>query len=254
MLKAIIFDVDGTLAETERDGHRVAFNRAFAESGLDWEWDIPLYGELLQVTGGKERMLHFAEGYRNLQPDADLQERIRTLHWRKTEIFTEMMRSGIIPFRPGVLRLIREAKGAGLLLAIATTTTEENLTALFASPLADGVGLDWFDVVGAGDVVPKKKPDPGIYLYALERLRIDPSEAVAIEDSGNGLRASTGAGIRTVITVNDYTQGEDYTEAELVLSSMGEPGQGARVLGGRERGRFSKLQFLDLPALRSLID
>jgi HAD superfamily hydrolase (TIGR01509 family) len=189
-----------------------------------------------------------------LQPDADLQERIRTLHWRKTEIFTEMMRSGIIPFRPGVLRLIREAKGAGLLLAIATTTTEENLTALFASPLADGVGLDWFDVVGAGDVVPKKKPDPGIYLYALERLRIDPSEAVAIEDSGNGLRASTGAGIRTVITVNDYTQGEDYTEAELVLSSMGEPGQGARVLGGRERGRFSKLQFLDLPALRSLID
>jgi HAD superfamily hydrolase (TIGR01509 family) len=222
MLKALLFDVDGTLADTERDGHRPAFNAAFREFGLDWDWDVPLYGELLAVTGGKERMKYYIERFR---PDyvkpANFEELVAELHKAKTRHYTKLLAAGGIPLRPGVERLLREAREAGLILAVATTTTPENVTALLRHSLAQD-GADWFAVIAAGDIVPAKKPAPDIYVWALQQLGLSPEECLAFEDSENGIRASLGAGLKTVVTINDYTRDHDFTGALAVLSDLGE--------------------------------
>jgi HAD superfamily hydrolase (TIGR01509 family) len=250
-LTAFLFDVDGTLADTERDGHRVAFNQAFAEAGLDWHWDVPLYGELLAVTGGKERMRHYLDRYR---PDwarpADLDSLIAGLHAAKTKHYTKLLAQGGIPLRPGVARLLNEARAAGIRLAIATTTTPENVTALLEHAISPQA-VHWFEVIAAGDVVPAKKPAPDIYDYALAKMKLTPDVCLAFEDSENGLHSARGAGLRTVITVNDYTRLHDFTGATLVLDQLGEPGLPFTVLANPApvNGR----NFFDLQLARRLM-
>jgi HAD superfamily hydrolase (TIGR01509 family) len=250
-LQALLFDVDGTLADTERDGHRVAFNRAFAEAGLDWDWSEALYGELLAVTGGKERIRFYLDRYNTTFPrPVAFDGFVAGLHQAKTRHYTQMLAQGAIPLRPGVRRLLEEARGAGLRLAVATTTTPENVTALLSNTLgADGEG--WFEVIAAGDVVPAKKPAPDIYTWAMQQLGVGPEACVALEDSDNGVRSALGAGIRSVVvTVNDYTRDHDFQGAALVVDQFGEPGMPGRVLHGLPEAAT----VVDLALLRRVHD
>ena len=219
-LRALIFDVDGTLADTERDGHRVAFNAAFAESGLDWSWDEKTYGELLQVAGGVERMVHYARVYRGAaQSDEELLTLVHQVHARKTRHYVECVSRGAVQLRPGVARLIAQARADGLQLAIATTTTRENVTALLQVALG-GDAVDWFSAVGTAQEVAAKKPDPAVYLWVLERLKRRSSEALAIEDSRNGLIAASRAGLACVVTPTPYSADDDFTEAAVRLTDL----------------------------------
>jgi len=236
VLKALLFDVDGTLADTERDGHRPAFNQAFKEYGLDWHWDEAMYGKLLTVTGGKERIRYYVECFCT-QDESQLgfDDMVSELHRIKTRYYTAILSEGRIPLRPGVKRLLQEARTSGLRLAIATTTTPENVTALLRHSLAeDAVG--WFEVIAAGDVVPAKKPAPDIYQFALRELGLPPSECLAFEDSENGLKSSIGAGLRTVVTLNGYTDEQAFGGALAVLSDLGEPHAPCHVLAGDTQG------------------
>jgi len=235
-LQALLFDVDGTLSDTERDGHRVAFNQAFAEYGITWNWDVDTYGELLAVTGGKERMQYYADKFlaRDQLPD-NLETLIPELHQAKTRHYTRLLSTGAIPLRPGVERLIKEARQRGFRLAIATTTTPENVTALLTHTLgADSI--DWFEVIAAGDIVPAKKPAPDIYDYALKTMQLSADECIAFEDSANGIKSTSAAGLHTIITVNDYTRDHDFSGAVIVLDQMGEPGQPFTVIAGDATG------------------
>jgi HAD superfamily hydrolase (TIGR01509 family) len=227
-LAAILLDFDGTIAETERLGHRVAYNAAFAQSGLDWVWDDALYGELLAVGGGKERIEHYIDNYRT--DGASIIERaelIARLHERKQQIFDGL--GGTMPLRPGVRRLVREACAAGVLLAIVTTAARAGVDAVLAR---DPELRAAFSVIAAGDVVPKKKPAPDIYHYAVERLGVEARSCIAVEDAPIGLAAARAAGIVTLVTVSEYTGFKDFTGAAAVLSDLGEPDAPARTIAG----------------------
>lgn len=247
-LKALLFDVDGTLADTERDGHRVAFNRAFADAGLDWDWSVELYGQLLAVTGGKERIKYFLAGHRpDFQAPGDLDTFVAGLHKAKTAHYTAMLADGAVQLRPGVRRLLEETRAAGLRLAVVTTTTPENVSALLTHSLAED-GMDWFEVIAAGDIVPAKKPAPDIYIWAMDKMNLKPEECLAFEDSKNGVRSSTAAGLTTLVTVNGYTENEDLSGAAVILDQLGEPGSPFKVLVGDALGS----DYVDLDFLQRL--
>ena len=217
MDNAIIFDVDGTLSETE-ETHRRAFNRAFAAAGLSWQWDSTLYDKLLAVTGGKERIRYYIESFGGQgAPTEGLDAYIRELHAHKTEAYTRMVSSGEVELRPGIRALIEDAKIRGFRLAIATTTTPANVDALLDVTLG---GSGDFEVICAGDSVANKKPAPDVYDLALEQLALPARQCVAIEDSRNGLLSAVAAGIPTVITPGIYTTRHDFTEASLVIGDL----------------------------------
>ncbi|TCS65172.1 HAD-IA family hydrolase [Varunaivibrio sulfuroxidans] len=227
-MQALIFDVDGTLADTE-DAHRHAFNAAFAEAGLDWSWDQALYKELLAVTGGKQRIRAYMEQL--FLPPADDPggaQRIAELHARKTAFFVEALKGGAVPLRPGVEALLRESRDAGVRLAIATTTTPVNVRALVAANLGEEA-INWFEVIGDGGVVPRLKPLPDVYLWVLEKMRLDAGDCLAIEDSANGVAAARAARVPVVVTRNMYTQDHDFSGAIGVLDDL--QGVGLNALG-----------------------
>ena len=221
--KALIFDQDGVIADTERDGHRVAFNRVFAEEGLGVTWDGERYARLLNISGGKERMKTVIYGDEFQKDVGDKDEYIRKLHARKTEIFMAIVKQGEISLRPGIRRLISQAHEAGLKLGVCSTANEKAVNALLRTLLGEDI-YGWFDVILAGDVVTEKKPSPEIYNLATEKLGVAPSECVVIEDSRNGLLAAKRAGMRCVVTFNDYTARDDFAQADLVVDGLGEPG------------------------------
>jgi beta-phosphoglucomutase-like phosphatase (HAD superfamily) len=252
-IKALLFDVDGTLADTERDGHRIAFNRAFAQAGLDWEWTEDLYGRLLEISGGKERMTHYLRHY--IYPDSEPPQKllalIPDLHAIKNRFYWEMLDNGEIGLRPGVARLLTEARDQGLRLAIATTTTGDNVRSLLRNTLGADTE-NWFELIASADEVAEKKPSPAVYEYCLMRMGLAPKECIAFEDSENGMAATRGAGIPVIITVNGYTLDGDYRDAQLVMENLGEPEAPARVLGGRAAGQVSSSVCVDTGLLRSL--
>jgi HAD superfamily hydrolase (TIGR01509 family) len=223
MLDALIFDVDGTLADTE-SVHLAAFNRAFEQEGLGWHWDIDTYTRLLEVSGGKERMLHH---WRSVNPDTTeleasaLADTISRLHEVKTAFYEDAVNNGAVVLRPGVLALMSEARAAGLQLAIATTTSPVNIAALLRS----AIGGDWrshFLAIGDASSSPVKKPDPQVYLQVLADMKMPPERCMAFEDSANGLRAATAAGLKTVITPNSFTAHQDFSGALRVVPDLSE--------------------------------
>jgi len=246
-LKAILFDVDGTLADTERDGHRVAFNRAFVDAGLDWEWSENLYGELLAVTGGKERILFYLDSVNKAfdRPD-NVSEFIAGLHASKTVHYTKMLAEGLIPLRVGVRRLLEEVKAEGVRMAIVTTTTPANVSALLSNSLAED-GEDWFEVIAAGDIVPAKKPAPDIFLWAMNEMQLSPDECLVLEDSDNGSKSVVAAGIKSlVVTVNGYTQDQNFSGAGLIVDQLGQSSDPAKLISGDLYGR----DIVDLAVLK----
>jgi HAD superfamily hydrolase (TIGR01509 family) len=219
-LRALIFDVDGTLADTE-EAHRCAFNEAFRELGIDWNWSRPTYAHLLLTTGGKERLAaHIASLSLPEDERRALSERIEAIHRAKTRHYTRMVSAGEVPLRDGVERLLDEAERARVRLAIATTTTFANVEALLRTCLGPDA-LDRFAVIGAGDHAARKKPAPDIYEYVLRQLGASAEECAALEDSANGLRSAKAAGLYTVVTPSYWTSTEDFSAADLVLPSFG---------------------------------
>jgi HAD superfamily hydrolase (TIGR01509 family) len=221
MLKALVFDVDGTLADTEM-AHLAAFNHAFAEEGLDWHWDVPGYTKLLEISGGKERMLHY---WKQVHPDVKdidgggLKDTIDRLHPMKTAAYENAVQSGDVQLRPGVLNLIQKAHQADLRLAIATTTSPVNIAVL----LRNAIGPDWkdlFTVIEDASTAPKKKPHPQVYTQTISRLGLTGAECLAFEDSSNGLNAAKSAGLPVIVTPNSFTAHHDFSGALQVLPDL----------------------------------
>jgi HAD superfamily hydrolase (TIGR01509 family) len=220
-IRGFFFDQDGVIIDTERDGHRVAFNRTFEEFGFTVEWDVETYRRLLRIGGGKERMKHYLHetGFGKPISREQEEELIKKLHKRKTDLFISLIEGGNLPIRPGIKRFMGEVNDLGLVLGICTTSNERAAEVIARKILAD----IHFTLVLAGDVVSRKKPDPEIYLLASERTGLEPDQCVVIEDSYNGVRAAKEAGMFVVATPNPYTEQEDLSQADLVVSCLGDP-------------------------------
>jgi HAD superfamily hydrolase (TIGR01509 family) len=221
-IDALIFDCDGVLADTERDGHRIAFNRAFVEAGVDAFWDIKTYGRLLKIGGGKERMRGYFDEVGWPVAESDRDALIKKLHALKTDLFMKIISSGDLPVRTGINRIIDEAHAAGVRLAVCSTSNEKAVTEVVRVLLGQEREKK-FAGIFAGDIVAKKKPDPAIYQFAAHKLSLDPARCVVVEDSRNGLLAAKGAGMTCVITKSAYTVDEHFSEAAAIYSELGDP-------------------------------
>jgi len=220
-IKAVFFDQDGVIIDTERDGHRVSFNMTFKEFGFTDEWDVEYYHELLQVGGGKERMKHHwkTKGFSRPLTEEEIDVLVKDMHKRKTALFVELIESGKLPLRPGIHRFMKEAMEAGLMVAVCTTSNEQAAKTITEKILSDIK----FEIVLAGDVVKNKKPDPEIYNLALEKLGLKPDEVFVVEDSKNGVKAAKAAGAKVIVTTNHYTEKEDVDAGEVIVSCLGDP-------------------------------
>jgi HAD superfamily hydrolase (TIGR01509 family) len=245
-LKALIFDVDGVMADTEKDGHRVAFNTVFKEEELGVEWDVQRYGELLKIAGGKERLraLVYSDEFRKDVADKD--EYILKIHKRKTEVYKEIVEQGKLPARSGVKRLITEAHNRSIKLGVASTSHEESVRTLIRKTFGGDI-LDMFNLILAGDIVKQKKPSPEIYQLSSERLNVPPENCAVVEDSRNGLLSAKGAGMACVVTPSFYTNDENFDEADLVVTCLGDPGsEVARVIKSKVGLKGTKYVTVDV--------
>ncbi len=243
MTRALFFDCDGVLADTERDGHLVAFNRMWAEQGVDYQWSLEQYAEKVKIGGGKERMASlgrdadFRAVYDVPADDEEWWRVVAGWHKRKSDIYKELIAAGALPGRPGVKRLADEAHAAGWQLAVCSTSSLSSVQAVVDHVMGADTAAK-FAGVFAGDMARAKKPDPAIYLLALDKLGLAPADCVVVEDSRNGLLAATAAQLACVVTVNGLTQNEDFREAALVVSSLGDPdGEQTVVLANRTAAR-----------------
>jgi HAD superfamily hydrolase (TIGR01509 family) len=221
-LQALIFDCDGVLVDTERDGHRVAFNQAFAKKGLDIDWDVQVYGDLLEIAGGKERMRHYFNAHQWPDNITDEDVYIKELHKLKTDCFMQIIESCQLPLRPGVARLVDEAIADDITLVVCSTSNERAVT-LVVERLLGTDRRSHFAAIFAGDVVSRKKPDPEIYNLAANQLKLEPIQCVVVEDSRNGFLAAQAAGMHCIVTTNGYTEHEDFSRADLIVSELGDP-------------------------------
>ncbi|RNL51920.1 HAD-IA family hydrolase [Arthrobacter oryzae] len=231
-MPALIFDCDGVLADTEQHGHLPAFNQTFADFNVPVQWSVDEYAEKVKIGGGKERMRSIltpeVSDSLGLKDDSAKDEAVALWHKRKTNVYKDFVEAGVMPARPGIARIVKDAHDAGWILAVASTSAEPAVRAVLTHAVGDDLAKHF--AVFAGDVVPAKKPAPDIYLLALKELDLDPDDVVVVEDSSNGLRAALAAGLRTLVTVSGYTREEDFTGASLVVSSLGERGEDAEVL------------------------
>ncbi len=243
-IKALFFDQDGVIIDTERDGHRVSFNMAFKEYGFSDEWSVDYYHELLQIAGGKERMKHHmqSKGFSKPISAEQADELIKEMHKRKTAIFVDLIETGKLPLRPGIHRFMKEAMAAGLKIAVCTTSNEQAAKAITGKILSDIK----FDLVLAGDVVSKKKPDPEIYNLALSQLGLKPDEVVVVEDSKNGVLAAKAANTHVVVTTNYYTEKEDVSGGDIIVTCLGDPkGEKGQLTKGDKKLKFDGVLHVD---------
>lgn len=254
-LKAVIFDCDGVLAETERDGHRVAFNQVFKEENIDAEWSVDEYCALVRVAGGKERMKHYFNEHSEKVGDKCFDdEYIMKLHKRKTAIFAEMGENGVMPSRLGIQRIIDEAHAQGLKLFVCSTSNKKSVSALVKALFGEE-RFRWFSEIYAGDVVKAKKPAPDIYNLVTENHGVKGEECAVVEDNRNGLLAAKSAGMNCIVTVSYYSYGEDFKEADMVVSTLGDPEhEPIEILKTSEKLDGEKPDYITVQHMRKLAE